>query len=576
LKRILFSALLLIPVLSAAQTGIDLTGRASLRVQQTEYDQNSEIRPDSVAADQYSKTTVIPGLQQYLNLSLFGRTRDLDLTLLADIRNNDWDRFDLKDLNSISRFTLDVKFANNHVVIGDFFESGNELLLQSREVRGAKYSLLMENAFGKNNYLETSLSGGIVQRAAPVGSRQLGLFHQYETSGQFRRYMGTAKVKNGKSGVYDITLNYLWGRDQQSSIDESINPALHNQVFGGRGNLFFWDRNIRLFGEYYASQRDTLNSGSDPDDTYRGGLDFRYDNLKVIALYQRLGYNYFTMGYPFLEQDKQGLRGEAAYNFPGKVLLSADVEQYENNLKGLADLPTNTTRIANFSVMTFFKNWPEFTLKYGMRSDDSKTVYDAEANPLKTKKYTRKYEARIGYRWEKSSISLSAIKLKLDDKSLVTAGTPLGTDQTIGSLNLYTRAIKDLFFSGGGVYSLLDLTNGQTNTNMYLYESIRWDILPRKLQLESTMSYILNDASNGGVQDLLSDYSTIAGQLSLEYFINLNVSVKIIAGTDWRSYAYSVNEALQVIADPDYGPTYFNANESYQAIIVGGELNWTF
>jgi hypothetical protein len=74
---------ILIPVLVVAQSGFDLTGRASLRTVHVQYDETSEILPDSIDSDAYGKTTLIPGLNHRLNLALFGRTKDLDMNFLS-------------------------------------------------------------------------------------------------------------------------------------------------------------------------------------------------------------------------------------------------------------------------------------------------------------------------------------------------------------------------------------------------------------------------------------------------------------------------------------------------------------
>ena len=90
------------------------------------------------------------------------------------------------------------------------------------------------------------------------------------------------------------------------------------------------------------------------------------------------------------------------------------------------------------------------------------------------------------------------------------------------------------------------------------------------------MTIILNDADNGGTQDILSDYYQVNGEISFEYFFSNQVSFKVLTGTDKRNYKYSNSNALEIIANPDYGPTYFNGFESYSGLIVGGELNWIF
>jgi len=586
LKNIILFILFIsfIPMSVIAQKSFDLTGRVSLQVKQIEYDENSKILPDSISDEQYGKTSLIPGLQQSLNLSLFGRTQDLDMTLLADLTNNDWNKLDVNDYNSISRLSLDLRFYNNEFVIGDFFETGSEVFVQSREIRGLKYSTKIDELFGQYTYLSFNGFGGITQKAIKVGERLTGIYKQFETSGQFRRLLAAGDIKMGKTALFNLSFRYLQGKDDEGSIGESINRPLENMLLGSEANLFLWEQRIRLFGNFYQSRKDTLDAGSVDDNLYSGGFDFRYNNLKLILLYQRIGYNYYSMGYPFLENDKNGFKGNAVYYFPNIISLTTEMETYKNNLDDRNYIPTVSTNRFDGGFSTLFPKYPEFTFNFGLRTDLSDMILDRDSLQVKTDKLTQKYEIKLGYQFGRTRLSLSATKLKLDDKSIIGSGstvdstqiTPLGTDQFITTFNFYSQLTKFLFFSGGVVYSTLTLTNDQKNDNFYFYESNRWDIVPRKLKLETTMTAILNDAKNGGVSDYLSDYLQVNAQISLEYFFTDFISFKILGGTDSRTYKYTTPQATDVISNKDYGLTYFNANEEYSGLIFGGELNWNF
>jgi hypothetical protein len=221
-------------------------------------------------------------------------------------------------------------------------------------------------------------------------------------------------------------------------------------------------------------------------------------------------------------------------------------------------------------------DWPALGLTVGVRADKSGMIYDVDSNPEQTDKFTRKLEATAGFSVRQTRMSLSGIYLDLDDQSLIPNGSTLGTSQFIGSYNLYATLSSFSFISGGAVYSRLTLTNGQKISNIYIYESNRWDILPGKLKLETTVSGNQNNSGDGGIPDMLGNYWALNGEISFEYFFNNKVSFKVLTGTDSRKYKYTTEEAQQVIADPEYGPTYFNSNESYMGLIVGGELNWIF
>jgi hypothetical protein len=282
------------------------------------------------------------------------------------------------------------------------------------------------------------------------------------------------------------------------------------------------------------------------------------------------------MGYPFLENDRRGIDGQIGYAIPQAISFSVIFEVYRNNLDQLADMPTTDTRIVDLSMMIANTDWPDLGLTVGIRQDKSDQILDTENNAIMTDKITRKLEARAGFTLDQTRMSFSGIYLDLDDNSLVASGSPLGTGQFIGSFNIYATLSPFSFISGGAVYSRLTLTNGQKNNNIYIYESNRWDVVPGKLKMETTLSFLRNDAKDGGTQDLLGNYWQLNGEFSLEYFFTNQVSFKAIAGTDTRRFRYTNEQALEIIADPEYGPEYFNANESYTGLIFGGELNWIF
>ncbi len=578
--------LLLLLVSSAlwAQKSIDFSGRVSVNTLNTVYDESSPIKPDSVADETYGKTTLIPGLSQFVNLALFARTSTLDISLLGDIRNNSWNRLDFSNQNTIDRLSLAVRYGEHELVLGDFYQTGSDFFIQSREIRGGRLNLNFGRLWSSRSFLKTTLLGGISERKLAVGARSIGLYKQFESSGIYRRTLGAASMRIGETGRFDIGLHFLMARDDSSSISakenedgqSSLNDAIFNRNAGLDFNAFFWKKRLKFFGEGFYSLKDTLGQGSNRDLTYKSGLDFRYSLYKLVAFYYRIGQEYYTAGYPFLLNDRQGFKVDNAYSIPRFGILGLDVEQYRNNLNKKTETPTTRTRLADLTLTTDIKRWPEITVVYGYRDDLSDSVFDVENNETKTNKISRKYELRLSQSVGFNRFSASGIYLDLDDYSKVAGSAPLGTRQLIGSVNFYTRPANNFFVSGGLVYSELSLTDGKKNKNYFLYESHRWDIIPMRLIFEGNVSAIKNDASGGGTEDMLSNYWQLSGQLSLEYFFVPSFSIKFIGGTNRRNMAYTTAEALQVLTDPDIDPTYFNGNESYNALIYGVEFNWMF
>ena len=557
---------LVVPMMLLAQGNFNITGRVSLQTLNVSYDEKSSLKPDSIPDDQYAKSTLIPGLQQRLNLALFARSRHYDITLLGDLKNNQWDRLD--NFQRVDRLTLNIRRGRNEMILGDFFQSGSDLFVQSREMRGFK--LAIES--GKTYYYKVELIGGQSQKPLAIGSRLPMQYRQYETSGQFQRYLGAAQVKTGKWEKFEVGLKFLWAKDNEKSIEEAISEPLTNQLLGLDGQLYLWKKRVKWFVDANLSRKDTLSAQNVTDLAYRAGFDLRLGHFKMILYKQYLGYDYYSAGYPYLQTDRDGFVLNAVYNFPQKFALSLEGERYFDNLKDFKDRPRTTTNSAIVGITSMRSNFPEVTLKFRYRDDRSNTVLDS----VKTDKLYMGLEGRISFGSMNNRLSLSAIYLDLDDRSILQAGAPLGTKQFISSVNFYLRPHNRLFISGGSVFSRLQLSNDQQNINSYTFTSGRWDVIPVRLRAEFNLSFIYNDAANGGYQDMLSDYNQLASSFSLEYFFNTRISLKAIVGNDFRDMRYSLDQARLVISDPDYGPTYFNGFESYNSLKYGMELNWIF
>ncbi|MBN2424384.1 MAG: hypothetical protein JXR46_09290 [Calditrichaceae bacterium] len=564
---------LLWPLIVSAQKDLDITGRVSLNIVNTAYDEKSDIKPDSV--QDYSKTWLIPGLQERLNIALFARTQKMDITLLGDLYNDDWTK--LNEYNRVDRLSLTTRFSGNEIVLGDFFDSGSELFMQSREIRGGKVQLKFNNLWNKASFLETYVSGGIVQREYNTGDPMRGYYKQYYTAGQFRRYFGAARARVGESSLYEIGFNFLYGKDDEKSVDNSLNEPLRNLVGGVDASIELFKQKMQIFGEYYHSNKDTVTAADIEDNAYKAGIDLRLNQFKLRTYFQRIGYDYYTTGYPYLLNDRQGVFLESIWQKPDMVMVMMEGEYYKDNLKDNAWYPKTTTREVELGFTTQFKNVPEFTLKGRFRDDLSDMILNPDSVNLKTDKVSKTVETSVAHNFENHRLMLSMIYVDFEDHSLLPAGTPLGTDQLIGNFNFYTRPVSSLFISGGLVYSALNLTNNQENTSLIVYESSRWELIPRRLVFETNLNLALNDASGyDGYQDMLSNYRQLAIEFSFEYFFNSYFSVKAIGGTDGRTMDYSREEALKVIADPDYGPAYFNGYESYNGFKYGAEFNWIF
>ena len=58
----------------------------------------------------------------------------VDITLLGDIRNDDWNQLAIGDYSTVERLTLSARFKRNELVLGDYFMAVSDLFLQSLQI----------------------------------------------------------------------------------------------------------------------------------------------------------------------------------------------------------------------------------------------------------------------------------------------------------------------------------------------------------------------------------------------------------------------------------------------------------
>jgi hypothetical protein len=421
MKAISLIIITLFPMLLAAQ-GMSITGRVSLNVENLDYDPNSTLKPDSISDDEYSKSPLIPGLKQKLDIALFARKSNWDISLLGDIRNDEWNQLALGEFSTVERLTLSARYKQNELVLGDYFMSVSDLFLQSLQIRGFKAAVRGGQLWNTRNYIKATALYGQVQKAFPVNSRLKGIYRQYETSGLYKRNMGSAMADLGIEDVYRLGIRYLYAKDDPNSVDNALSEAITNHSLGAVGEFYLFKRKVSLFGEAYQSKVDSVGADNAEDKAIKGGIDFSLNNLRLTGYYQYLGYDYYSAGYPYLRNDRDGYKVIAGYNVPNAVIFSAEYEKYHNNLKNLKSMPTTDTQYGIFGVTTSIPDYPELTLRYGFQGDRSNTVMIEDTIPTFTDKNSTTYEGRLTFKIHSNRFILSTIYIDLDDRSLLYTG----------------------------------------------------------------------------------------------------------------------------------------------------------
>ena len=128
--------------------------------------------------------------------------------------------------------------------------------------------------------------------------------------------------------------------------------------------------------------------------------------------------------------------------------------------------------------------------------------------------------------------------------------------------------------------------------NFFFYNSSRYTIIPHKLRLEGDININLNGAdrefsddfdsseiASSSLTAMLRNYQDISGQISLEYFLNFNMSFKLFYGAHNKVFDYLKDNSvgdLQALTTEVGDELYFNKNETYHLQTFGLELNLLF
>lgn len=356
------------------------------------------------------------GLQPELQVFASGRRKDADINLLVDLFGNDW--IDLPLHMRKNTFNLQMNYSDQHLVVGDFFESASETSISGRKITGVRYSGgFMPIGRGKE-MLEFKLAAGETEVPQDSGQNDLTLYNEEIDSGMSIRqqmtYLAGVSLHPTLNSTVDV--KGIIARDQDREpifrdviTDPYVPDPIKAQTGVIAGSVDLLDGRLAVSAEFDVGVHDTLDS-TETDEigeiawynpevaeaapaVFRKVPDSKFEHWAaslgakgMVAHYdlsggiRSLGPKYFSAGNPYLESDRRVafVKGSRQYN----KALSAEAEyefeqRYASNefsLKRERPGPVYRNTIELEGDYAFGGQKPTLGLEYTFRTENGRDV----------------------------------------------------------------------------------------------------------------------------------------------------------------------------------------------------------
>ncbi len=345
------------------------------------------------------------GIQPEFQFFANGRRGNADINLLMDMYSNQW----LSTTNYIGKnmFNLSMNYAQQSVVIGDFFESGSETSIPGRQLTGIKYSgKYLEMGRGEKR-LAFKLAAGETEIAKDSGDHEIFVYNQTVDTGMSKRqqitYIAEASFKPTRQS--SIAARGIIAHDQTGkplfrkalSDPAALDPVVA-QTGCITGSVFLLERKLELFGEIDLGSADTLSDSSYEDIVwYNPNVEkavpkvfslFKPEDFKehVAGIagargntggyaseirYMQIAPSYFSAGDPYLINWRKNLTASLSKNITESWLVSGSYEFDRSILKGFSeeDKPsvTDLNIVSVASSYEMGEGKPAFSVDYTLQ-----------------------------------------------------------------------------------------------------------------------------------------------------------------------------------------------------------------
>jgi hypothetical protein len=319
------------------------------------------------------------GLQPELQVFINGKRGAADVNMILDICGNEW----LSTSNYVRKnlFNLSMNYAQQSLIIGDFYENGSETSISGRAMTGMKYSGGFLEMGGGVKRIGFGLCAGESEIPKDRGDHELNIFNSFVDSAQSVRqqitYVASATVKPLTNTT--LSLKGIIARDQADEpllrnkiTDTAVTDPLEAQTGALDIKTLFLDGLIEIGGELDLGSADTISDDSiknvkwyNPEvgkavsgvfglfkeskfsDHYAGSAYIKgliHEYAATLSFSQIAG-EYFSAGNPYLETDKK----ELSFNIElptVKGIQSFGEIKYERTSMSIEPIDRGTLEIA--------------------------------------------------------------------------------------------------------------------------------------------------------------------------------------------------------------------------------------
>jgi hypothetical protein len=375
---------------------------------------------------------LIDGVKVPVNLVLMGRQSGWDYNLVSNFYLNQWNENKVKfDLATLS---LRGKLAGNdaNFILGDTYFRKSPYTIMNRKIRGLSgQTTLLRPTSGKDDLLALNFVLGQSKEAQDTGSHIANQnYRRIATTGTYRQYLGAGVLRGKPLPDLNVDATVLHAFDDSTSI-KAQTSGIKNTLFGAHFDYAFYKQQLVVDGLFDRSNYDDNildNLAAKNDNAFRAALDGRLENgLKFGGSFDYVGPQYFTAGYPYLENDRMGFGANLGYTKKGWWQAEAIFNDYVTNLADSANKHATRTDQIDLSAVTAWNKNPNLNAGYTFKRENSPELVDRTL----VDRLTHTVSIGADVSWEKLRGSFSVSEKLIADNSQLYIAVGSTVDSTI-------------------------------------------------------------------------------------------------------------------------------------------------
>jgi hypothetical protein len=591
--------------LESAYTSYDETSSIWTKEEYNQFVSDQELSTDLYNYDRYARASVVPGLRERLNLSLFYFKPTYKIALYARVTNSDW--VTPNELRYVDRLSLTASFSAVQITAGDAYLNSIEYFIANRQLRGVSgHADFFKETPGYD--VKIKAFSGITEYKTDIGDPVTTRYQSYYTINKFQRnFSGGEIITKLFDELLVFNMGYLTGGDAaEGNIDSLASRPLENTVSGGRAQINLIKNQVYLYGDVYSSTKDSVftthtNSGSAKVAT-RFGAGIKSDQIELKFSTYNIDPDYYTFGQPYLINDRNGFQAKGSISFSKKLNLTTLIDFYKTNTKENEDLATISSKQIDLRAGLPINEKLSISANYFRLSDAGNGSEGSETDIFRLSNTLDAGASYTALTWQ--------LSLTFGTSSTTDNSTYGFTEEQDGSKTAI-RGINSsrLFYGLSGYYNFSNnlTTNFSINANSLEQEGIdettittflfnsSYAMPEQKLKfiLFGQYNYSNNDLKNGQFfQDIAAAtesryklYSAINKfthnyvDFSAEYLFSYSLRLKGGVRYESKDYRYledqflnanDLQQEMLILGNPNF----FNQKESYSALVFTLGINY--